>query len=415
MAYTDPKTGTTHKAKVKSAKKTDTTDSAGKTLTLNRRVENASQAIALGKSELRKANSKEQTASLEIMGCPLLAAGQMLELTGFGDFSGKYFIKTATHKISGSGGYKTSLELSAPAPTEAGAAHDEVNDAAIEARQSLGAKQTEALNEDADKKARNGFEELLQRLPEALSEIEELLLCLPEIAAAEAGRTTDKADKQGWLYLEKMFYRWFGGKANEDALKNDEIFWVNLDWTLKFPRGEVAFKSLSLPVNLFNDKGKQQLTQILRRDKKLQRDKQFFDYTNKSWEFWRDDYFQQIIVPGMEVIPPDGLMAALGNYSLRALAKGYSEFKGNHYLITITGVSIFLWDSFNFNGYYPLGYWKCFPPTFLPYTFDSSFTLLENEYFSKFREAYTAGNDFLVLSKPKAVDYWKDYSYAVPL
>ncbi|MBD5642195.1 MAG: hypothetical protein HDQ91_07245 [Desulfovibrio sp.] len=123
-AYTDPKTGTTHLAEVKSEKRHEA--GSGKDLTLQERVESASQAITLGRARLHEQNQKEETVSIEIMGCPKIAAGQTLELTDFGSFSGTYSVKSATHRVTGSGGYKTSLELTAPAPTSGVSAHDEV-------------------------------------------------------------------------------------------------------------------------------------------------------------------------------------------------------------------------------------------------------------------------------------------------
>lgn len=121
--YTDPKTGTTHKAEVKSSR--ESKGGAAKTLNLQVRVENATQAMALGRAKLHQENMKEETVTIEIMGCPKIAAGQTVELADFGAFSGTYSVKTATHKISTSG-YSTSLELTAPAPTSGVSAHDEV-------------------------------------------------------------------------------------------------------------------------------------------------------------------------------------------------------------------------------------------------------------------------------------------------
>lgn len=122
-AYTDPKTGTTHMAEVKSGKKQT---GGAKKLTLQTRAESPGQAITLGRAKLHDENMKEETVNIEIMGCPKIAAGQTLELTDFGIFSGTYSVKTATHKVGCSGGYTTSLELTAPAPTSGVSAHDEV-------------------------------------------------------------------------------------------------------------------------------------------------------------------------------------------------------------------------------------------------------------------------------------------------
>lgn len=108
-AYTDPKTGKTHTG---SAVANNLGKGSGaKTLTLQERVESAGEAIRLSKAKLHNANTKEQTASIECMGCPYMVAGKTIDLIDFGDFSGKYFIKTATHKLGGGSAYTTSLEL----------------------------------------------------------------------------------------------------------------------------------------------------------------------------------------------------------------------------------------------------------------------------------------------------------------
>lgn len=122
VEYTDPKTGQTHLAEARSGKPAG----GSKSLTLQERAESAGQAMALGRSRLHRENMKEESASLEIMGCPKIAAGQTLRLEGFGVFSGLYSVKKAAHRVGGSGGYATSLELSAPAPTRGVSAHDEV-------------------------------------------------------------------------------------------------------------------------------------------------------------------------------------------------------------------------------------------------------------------------------------------------
>ncbi len=119
-AYTDPSTGTTHTATAQA-----TTVSEGqKTLTYQAREESSGEAMRASRAQLHKANAKEKTASVECMGCPRLVAGRTVELTGFGDFGGKYFIKTATHSLGGSQGYKTALELAKGAGTSGTGAGD---------------------------------------------------------------------------------------------------------------------------------------------------------------------------------------------------------------------------------------------------------------------------------------------------
>lgn len=113
VAYTDPKTGTTHKADIQP--NTQTNIDAGekntkeKKLVINQRVENLAEAEKLGKSELRKKNTKAETATLEIMGNPLFRAGVNVSLAGFGEFDGAWAIETASHKIGSNYGVSLSI------------------------------------------------------------------------------------------------------------------------------------------------------------------------------------------------------------------------------------------------------------------------------------------------------------------
>ncbi len=110
VAYTDPSQGETHTATVQ-APAAPAAPRDEKTLQLDSRVESAGEAMRLGKAGLHNANAQENPATLELMGHPGIAAGMVLNLTGFGDFSGAYFVSKAEHKVAGSGGYVTSVEL----------------------------------------------------------------------------------------------------------------------------------------------------------------------------------------------------------------------------------------------------------------------------------------------------------------
>lgn len=117
VSYTDPKTGTTHMAEVqRQQRQTEagvpkTGAESEKTLTLEQRVEDTGAAIALGKGSLQDKNEKESTCDLDFAGDPRVVAGITMQLEGFGRFGGKYLVKKATHKVRGSGGYTTSVEL----------------------------------------------------------------------------------------------------------------------------------------------------------------------------------------------------------------------------------------------------------------------------------------------------------------
>ena len=86
-----------------------TNKSAGKTLTIDSRVESEADAQTLAQSRLRKANQGELTGSVTIMGHPGLVAGMTIQMADFGIFSGKYFVEKVTHRVSDK--YTTSAEL----------------------------------------------------------------------------------------------------------------------------------------------------------------------------------------------------------------------------------------------------------------------------------------------------------------
>ena len=59
-----------------------------------------------------KGNHGATKLSLTVMGRPDLVASQCVTVVGLGKLSGKYYIDSATHHITGSSGYTTDLELS---------------------------------------------------------------------------------------------------------------------------------------------------------------------------------------------------------------------------------------------------------------------------------------------------------------
>jgi uncharacterized protein len=85
----------------------------GDELRLDDRVENKGQANARVQSELQKENLKKQTGTVNMVGNPLILAGQIIELAGdFGVFAGRYIITQSRHCISRQG-YTTCIEIAA--------------------------------------------------------------------------------------------------------------------------------------------------------------------------------------------------------------------------------------------------------------------------------------------------------------
>ena len=82
---------------------------SGKTLKINRKVEDKAQAERLAKNSLRDKNKRETEVRLELVGSFEYLAGNVLELKGFGKFDGNYLIEKARHNVGS--GYECSLEL----------------------------------------------------------------------------------------------------------------------------------------------------------------------------------------------------------------------------------------------------------------------------------------------------------------
>ena len=59
-----------------------------------------------------KANHGKTKLSATIVGNASLVASQCVQVVGLGKLSGKYYIDTITHNVSGSGGYTMDLEMS---------------------------------------------------------------------------------------------------------------------------------------------------------------------------------------------------------------------------------------------------------------------------------------------------------------
>ena len=80
-------------------------------LEIHERVESQGDAQRVAHKRLHEANRAEITGSIVLMGDVRFLAGVNVDLDDFGNFSGKYSITKATHKVDSSG-YTTTLELS---------------------------------------------------------------------------------------------------------------------------------------------------------------------------------------------------------------------------------------------------------------------------------------------------------------
>lgn len=76
---------------------------------INESVDNEQQAEALAETKQIKSIIQEETCQVQCPGNVLLVTGNKVELTGFGRFSGIWYIVDSEHSLDRSGGYVTSF------------------------------------------------------------------------------------------------------------------------------------------------------------------------------------------------------------------------------------------------------------------------------------------------------------------
>lgn len=87
----------------------DSSKSDGKTLKVNQRIEDQSEADRLARKKLREKNREEVKVQLTLVGRFEYLSGQVVELVNHGFYSGRYLIERARHKVGD--GYEVDLEL----------------------------------------------------------------------------------------------------------------------------------------------------------------------------------------------------------------------------------------------------------------------------------------------------------------
>ncbi|MEK5166218.1 contractile injection system protein, VgrG/Pvc8 family [Paenibacillus sp. FSL R5-0527] len=110
VVYTAPKTAKTAAKTIKGSYKLPKA-SGLPVLRVNERVDSVAEANRVAKNRLREQNKKSGKARLTLEGDTRIAAGQTLNIKGFGYFDGKYIVENATHQISASAAYTTEIQI----------------------------------------------------------------------------------------------------------------------------------------------------------------------------------------------------------------------------------------------------------------------------------------------------------------
>lgn len=104
VKYKEKKSDTVIESTFEDPSKTD-----GKTLEVNTQVKTQEEADRLARKKLREQNKDEVTASFTVGGDFIFWAGEVVELSKFGHFDGKYIITKAAHHMGS--GYTVDLDM----------------------------------------------------------------------------------------------------------------------------------------------------------------------------------------------------------------------------------------------------------------------------------------------------------------
>jgi hypothetical protein len=110
VVYTAPKTAKSAAKTIKGSYKLPNVTGLP-VLRVNEQVDSVAEANRVAKNRLREQNKKAGKARLTLEGDTRIAAGQTLNIRGFGYFDGKYIIENATHQISAGAAYTTEIQI----------------------------------------------------------------------------------------------------------------------------------------------------------------------------------------------------------------------------------------------------------------------------------------------------------------
>lgn len=235
------------------------------------------------------------------------------------------------------------------------------------------------------------------------------------IARSEAARASER-DQPGWLCLADGISQWISKKGYiiQDKYDNgaqNPVF-LEWDWLMQFKRFREQYVVIIQPEYLFSPAAQKTLASVLEKDGAFAGEGGAFDHISLPWDKQRIHAYQNrsltmkevdlpfAMVGGLSPLTPDGLLAAVANVTIFAIAAGKTFVTPQRVRqVCIHRVAFFIHDGFEFEGDQPLGWWNCENLQFSALTG----TKLTNRDFRNFRERTGYGCDFRIMSHPQVV------------
>jgi hypothetical protein len=202
---------------------------------------------------------------------------------------------------------------------------------------------------------------------------------------------------KGWVNGATLMENWFARPANDhpDRDRSPDTTTIKMAWALSFQRAREVYDEMVSQKVWVNAKASAQIVRMLQGQGLLTGQKREFGPEMDDVVRLDREYIQFRPVGSMSD-PHDDMLAALGRFVFRVAVNGHIVPRGKQHLVNIEQVGIYIWDSYDFNGDQPLGFWS-------DSDFAGNFNFIGGSYvsnasFRDYRSRHSKGGDYHVFS-----------------
>ncbi len=245
-------------------------------------------------------------------------------------------------------------------------------------------------------------------------EVLRTILALPDIAAAEAERSSNASDKTGWQLLSDFFKKWVSSRAYtvnryDELVKVAPVYILEQSywpWFLSYSRFYTSYRELTDEL-AFTENAQLVLKERLQADGVWDTGGDF-DFSRKPASEWIKWYYTSNRV--RRGVYTDGMLAAMGAHSIRLLSAGTVHIDPETDLRTVNVKKLYayVYDTFNFAGVESYGFWDRKQLKF-DGVFDGTIEI-SNQNLNDFKVETGYGGDFVILSPLREVDNFSGHT-----
>jgi len=234
--------------------------------------------------------------------------------------------------------------------------------------------------------------------------------------------------RRGWRNGARLMEIWFSRPANavpERGVPETATIWMDR-WALTFRRASTVYQEIVSSRVWCNETARNDLGSMLRRQGRLTSQRTTFGDLSRPVPTLDRDFISQHSVGGL-TDPLDDMYAALGRFLFRTVVQGSvvptptpvpsmtvrARPRSTYFrhTVNIEQVGIYVWDSYDYNGLQPLGYWSASDVSRIPLP---GYELVTNGDYRQWRARHGRGGDFIVYSDVKILRRNPPDTFLVP-